>query len=1090
MSGETRALPREMVLASAGSGKTYRLSSRLIGLLAEGVGPEAIWASTFTRKAAYEILERVLLRLAEGALEDEAAEKLAEAVRLRPGEPAPGEALNRERAGKILFDLVHCLHRANIGTLDSFFVQVATTFARELGLAPTWRMVEGLQEELLRSEALEAVLDRKDPVVLAELVRFLGKGEVRRGIYGHLLEQVQQLLDVDREIDDKDRAAWIPLFEGVDPARGPSEDELESTCSRLADAMSAVACPLTKAGKPDGNWSKELDRMAQAVRARDWKEFLRVGLGKKLVDSVEVAAPAEVVFRGHSPGPELSALLNEVLALARLDLARDLTRQAAALARMAAWYRQAFEEAQETQGGYRFGDVTHLLRRSAALGQADSLYFRMDARVQHILLDEFQDTSLAQWEVLQPLVEELLAGGETERAAVVVADPKQSIYGWRGAQPSLVDRVRRDHHLKRDQLPKSFRSGPVILKAVEETFKDLDSNPVMDEAEGEVHVAEAWLRDFYPQVSNDPDQPGYVELVAGPRAPGKGGVQADLLTFAAGLIGKLHREEPRASMGVLVRTNKVVSYLIAALRRLGIPASGEGGTPLTDAAPVNALLALLRMADHPGNSLARYHVAMTPVGEMVGYSDHTDESQARRLARRIRARLLEEGYGVVLDEWARRLDPSCNRLESARLQQLVELGFRWDGERTPRPGDFVRLVEGQRVEDPSGAQIRVMTVHQSKGLQFDIVVLPHLYPSWSQGRNRDPVTPLRDEDSQRILRVFPAVDQGTRALFPELRKAHRQVRGFRIRDELSGLYVAMTRARYALHMVVPGDGEKGPGSAKNAAQLLRAALAPGVPADSEGRVLRREGDPGWFAGLKGKHFSGIPSAGDLSVHRPRAPEPVTLKTGAGHRKRNLARKSPSAMEGGGTLDPAFHLQLDISGDARRRGTVVHAWCEALEWIDPAAPHLGLPEEATLASMARREAPGLQENLIRGWISDFQAWMKSPLIQRILDRRTYPPGSTVERELPFLHRDSGEILQGYIDRLVLEKEEGRVTGAEVLDFKTDVLDASDPVAVAEKVAFYRPQIDAYREAVARRYGLDPSRVTGKLLFLRPGLVEDV
>jgi ATP-dependent exoDNAse (exonuclease V) beta subunit len=75
-------------------------------------------------------------------------------------------------------------------------------------------------------------------------------------------------------------------------------------------------------------------------------------------------------------------------------------------------------------------------------------------------------------------------------------------------------------------------------------------------------------------------------------------------------------------------------------------------------------------------------------------------------------------------------------------------------------------------------------------------------------------------------------------------------------------------------------------------------------------------------------------------------------------------------------------------------------------------------------------------------------------------------------------------------LVLILEGDRFVGAEVLDFKTDVLDASDPEAVEEKVAFYRPQIDAYRTAVAGRYGLDPSAVSGKLLFLRPGVVKAV
>ena len=272
-------------------------------------------------------------------------------------------------------------------------------------------------------------------------------------------------------------------------------------------------------------------------------------------------------------------------------------------------------------------------------------------------------------------------------------------------------------------------------------------------------MARQWREDLYRQESNDQNQTGYAELKVGPRAEGMGGVQPALLDYAAQLIGELHAREPRASVGVLVRTNKVVSYIIAALRKLGIPASGEGGTPLTDAAPVNALLALLRLADHPGDRLARYHVAQTPVGEMLGYTSHQAGAEANRLARRIRGQLLRDGYGFTLDRWAKALAPSCNALERARLLQMVELGFQWDGDRTLRPGDFVRLVEKQRVEDPSGARVRVMTVHQSKGLQFDVVVLPNLYPSLEKSGDRSPVVPLRDRSTGRVVKVYPATDK-------------------------------------------------------------------------------------------------------------------------------------------------------------------------------------------------------------------------------------------------------------------------------------------------------------------------------------------
>ena len=1082
---EPGPLPREMVLASAGSGKTYHLSSRLVGLLAREEAPEAIWASTFTRKAAAEILDRVLLRLARGALDETAARELAAAAWLDDGSLPPDGFLDREHCGRLLAKLVRSLHRTNIGTLDSFFVQVATTFSEELGLPPAWRLVQGPAEDLMRSEALEAVLAGEDSAVMAELVRIMGKGEVRRGVHTHLMEKVDDLLLLHREVDPTVPDAWKPVFSGLGPGGVFGEDEIRVRCVELAAALDGVDVPLTKKGTPRAHWKNELPRLAQAVRDREWKALFSQGLGAKLVAPGTVVPPESVIYDGHAPDARLAGILVELVRLARADLARDLTGQGQALGRMAARYREAFEAVQLAQGGFRFQDVTHLLREARLLGDADALYFRLDARIRHLLLDEFQDTSLSQWEVLAPLVSELLAGGDTERAAVLVADPKQSIYGWRGARPELVERVREGHGLEHLDLPKSYRSGPAVLEAVAEVFQGIDANPVVREMDGGQKVAGAWRRDFFPQTASDPGQPGYIRLVVGPQTDGRSTVQSALLDYTADLIGDLHAQAPRASVGVLVRANVVVSYLIAALRKLQIPASGEGGTPLTDARPVNALLALLRLADHPGDRLARYHVAQSPVGEMTGFTNFQAGAEANRLARRIRGRLLRNGYGATLDEWVRELRGSCDEMERARLLQFVELGFRWDAQRTLRPGDFVRFVEGEGVEDPSGARVRVMTVHQAKGLQFDVVVLPHLYQSLEDRGATDPVVPLRDPETGQVIQLYPATDKGTRALFPELRVAHEQDRALRLRDELSNLYVAMTRAKYALHMVVPADGERGPGKAKSFARILRAALAPDEDADVQGKALYRHGVEDWMEHVAAGGFSGGGGREGAAQAASGLQRSVSLRAISGGRTRNLARRSPSSLEGGEQVDLATLLRMDLSGSARLRGTVIHAWCERIGWLED-----GLPDDAVLRSIAHTRAPGIPSARLEEWLADFRGWIYSAETAGALSRARYPEGARVEQELPFLHRQADGLLQGFIDRLVLVEEEGRVVEAEVQDFKTDLLDGSDAEAVAAKVTFYRPQIHAYRDAVAGRYGLNLAAVKGTLLFLRPGLVREV
>ena len=124
------ALPRKLVLASAGSGKTYLLSSHILGLLAAGAPPGELLASTFTRKAAGEILERVLVRLAQGASDPEKAREL--------GREAHPSLTTSEECRRLLGRLLVDLHRMSVDTLDAFFVRVARSFFQELGLAPRW----------------------------------------------------------------------------------------------------------------------------------------------------------------------------------------------------------------------------------------------------------------------------------------------------------------------------------------------------------------------------------------------------------------------------------------------------------------------------------------------------------------------------------------------------------------------------------------------------------------------------------------------------------------------------------------------------------------------------------------------------------------------------------------------------------------------------------------------------------------------------------------------------------------------------------------------------------------------------------------
>ncbi|HWV56281.1 MAG TPA: UvrD-helicase domain-containing protein, partial [Longimicrobiales bacterium] len=828
----TIPLQRELILASAGSGKTHHIAKRLIALLARGEPPESILASTFTRKAAGEILDRVLDRLASAALDGDRARALSRDV---AGEE---NALGSADWQRVLERVAESLHRLNIGTLDSFFMRVARSFAHELKLPAGWRIADEPLTRRIVDGSLQDVLSGADPGQRVEMVRELNRADVRRSVHETLRRMAENALAAHHELDPHAGDPWCAL-ELATGAGGRVDVTAEAAA--LADALDAVATT------EPSRMAAGLAEAAGALRERDWDTLLRKGPGKSVLTA---RAKGEMPTYYKRPIPDDAVeLLERSFELARVALAPRLSAQVRALGRFVRAYHEARERRQGESGAYRFEDVTRLLGGPDPIGERGDLYFRLDARVRHILLDEFQDTSPLQWEALSPLVEELLAGDDPGRSAVIVADPKQSIYGWRGAEPGLVLRIGEHFGLRRDSLHWSWRSSQVVLDAVNGVFSDIEKSPAFEDIDIGPGVARDWAESFNPHVAGKPELPGHVRIEVGAADDSSAQYRPRLLRYAAERVAALHADAPGFTIGVLTRTNKAVARLIFELRRLGVPASEEGGNPLTDSAAVVSVLALLRLVDHPGDGVARYHVARTPVGPLVGLTDPADEPAARRAAAMVRRRLLDDGWGTTIAGLAASLRDACDARDRRRLGQLTELAWRWEPDATLRTMDFVALVEAERVEDATTSQVRVMTVHRSKGLEFDIVVLPELdTPFFGSGRGPS-FLPYRPEPGSRITAVYPYLAEHYRPIFPEVEEAFRQHRRGVLLDTLSALYVAMTRARHALHIVVSPDG-KSSSKPKSPARVVREALAPGVNAWTERQILFESGDPRWYAALR------------------------------------------------------------------------------------------------------------------------------------------------------------------------------------------------------------------------------------------------
>jgi len=1060
----SKRLPRELVLASAGTGKTYTLSGRIISLLAAGAPPETLLASTFTRKAAGEILSRVLARLAKAGLSEVEAGNLARET--TTGIIPPGEA-DSDFFLRLLRALILDLHRLNIGTLDSFFLRIARGFSPDLGLPPGWSITDEPGALKLEAEALQAILDGASRAQTVEVIRMAMRGDWGRGVHSRLLDQLRSLRELIHQLDPQGGGdPW-------GPSGGPQPSVTPEERAAAAEALTSVPIPTTKSGTPHKGFQGAVDSAVAALREGDWETFCSKG-------------PASSVLKGQNDFyrkeiPEaMVAALRVGLALAERALASMLSKQASALAALAGEFDETLSRLQRAQGAFRFQDITFLIGGPDPMGLRSDIWYRLDQQARHILLDEFQDTSLAQWEALQPLANELLSGHLEDRSATIVADPKQSIYGWRGADPLLVGRVGDTYAFSRRTLERSFRSSEPVLEFVNRVFMDLPSNPVWNGSEEKRRQAELWARGFTPHRAAR-EIPGHVRVLAGPRDEHmRRADRPRMMAWAADRVVELVSEAPGATVGILVRQNAAVARLIMELRARGVQASEEGASTLEDSPAVSTLLALLRLADHPGDTLAAYQTLHSPLAKLFQQAPASETGWAQNVASEVRRTLLPRGYGATLTSWIRALgeDGALGHRDLQRLLQLTELAYRWDSRATLRPGDFVRFVQAERMEAPSAAPVRVMTVHQAKGLEFDQVVLPELDLPLTRGRGRfGGVVPLRNPDSGRVVRILPRVPGELRALIPELEEATLQEAGSELRDALGVLYVAMTRARHALHLFVAEDPDPGK-VPPTFSGLLLGGLDLGESTTVRDQVLLELGDPRWMEKTDlgtALDRTGARRGGESSE----SPRPRLARKGV--RSRNLHHRTPSSLEAPARQDLRSLLSLERA-DARRTGSLIHGWLQELTWIEEWDP-----DRERLLAQAGRLAPGMPREDVVGHLARLGRWLEAEEVRRCLSRAAYPRDAQVRTEYPFAIALEGAFFNGLVDRVVLVKEDGVPRHAHVLDFKTDAVSPGDEKALADRSELYRPQLEVYRKAMTGILRLDDGTVTADLVFLLPGRV---
>ncbi len=1045
-----------VIRASAGTGKTFQLSSRFLQLVLSGQPADHILATTFTRKAAGEILERVMSRLASAATSEARCQQLAEELQ-RP-------QLTCRQCRITLRQLTRDLHRLRISTLDAFFLQATQSLSLELGLPPTSQIADEHEELLLRDLAISEFIESEDHQTIIQLTHWLTKGEARRGIHDLLRDTISESYDLFVETS---KTAWHTL------TRQPtlSDQELRETIAQL-DQTSA-------SGRIQQAIADDLRRIDKG----DWKNLIKKGIASKVARGdnkyYRIDIPHEVI-------PAYHRLIAHAVAQQRNQIVMQNESTYEVLSR----FHKHFEAVKLSRRLLLFNDLAKNLTNLQHAAHLQHLAFRLDASIESLLLDEFQDTSLSQWQVIRPFAEHTTR--EAQGSFLCVGDQKQAIYGWRGGNAELLDAVVDELSPTSDlTLDTSYRSSVPVIETVNQLNQNLDAHPNLSRAESAVSQ---WVERFPKHETARADLPGYVTLHTA-RAASEGENQTQVtLRCAVDRIREIVRQSPHISVAVLVRTNESVGRCIFELHRAGIPASEEGGNPLVDSAAVQLVLSLVTLADHPGDTVARYHLSRSPWRQTLGLDDHTSDTQADRLARAVRESLADQGYGPSLLTWARQLEPYCDKREWRRLGQLVELGYLYqsDIERPRTIGQrqqsrvsmrcdaFVDYVHNQRVADPSEDPVRVMTIHQAKGLQFDFVVLPDL------DRNLFGQSPRcvvhRPAATQEIDLACCYAEEDLRQFLPaRYRQMFDSYFSAKAREELCVLYVAMTRAKHAMQMVVAPSRKSENRMPLTSAGLIRAALTEGQSLAEE-QLVYESGQQDWQQQLK--------PVSATTKSPPRKATSVQLASRKPHTTRSQTVVQPSSMEGGGRVRLADRLTVP-NATAMQLGELIHAFFEQVQWLD-----LTPPTDDQLVEVVR--GMDADEQHIQQSLERFHGMISRSDIRRLLSQSSYADrlrtvdGRQLELsvccEQTVMVSDEERLMCGSIDRLVLINDGQIPIGADIIDFKTDGIRNADDLTA--RVTHYRPQLEAYARGVQRMLQIRADQITTRLVFLADGQIVEV
>jgi ATP-dependent exoDNAse (exonuclease V) beta subunit len=998
------------------------------------VEPNHIVALTFSRAAAGEIFNRIAGRLADAASSDALAAvesahvfqdlDIALATTLRD---RAGATVSRAAFANLLRKLIATQHASMIGTIDSFMTRMVQAFPLELGLQGNLTIMDTYRVEREKNAAMTALLNRVAATPEADLFF----EAFRQATFGKESKSYGEKLE-------KFVAAWHEILQDYPKAQAwghpeviwpagepfPIHDTPEHLARRLADEIR--------------------DDWVQVGREKAWDEFC--GFVQTFNTTFPAKASVQNVLNAYRPqatsieisynrkavcftGDKARLILQTVETLYGLVLrARCQSTQGIYL--LMAQIEASYAQNTRTRGLLTFDDIPRLIAGLDA-SVRQNIEYRFDGRFRHWALDEFQDTSHAQWAAVSNLVDEVIQSAEDERSIFIVGDMKQAIYGWRGGDVAIFEKEADSGHYAIADLNTTYRYCPQIADLVNRVF---DGDRIASLLKPNAPEAgQKWQRLWAPHTSRQSPGFAHVERVPTPDKAADEKAIDPYLKAACDHLRTVRPWERGLSAAILVRSNDQGQRFAEALRRAGIPAVWEGESAICDTPVVTALLHVLQVAEHPGNILAWQHVCATPLARTVFRDDCAlpPEQGTAALSRQVLDDVSRLGLPRALRNYIEALSGVGSDLfTQTRLDELIRAATQFtagaDAETTLT--DFTAFVEAFITRDVADTStVKILTIHRSKGLGFDFVLLPIIENTGLDAIRSGEVLFAAD-DSWLLTQPGKQIVQADAVLTA----AAESNTNDGVFEALCVFYVAMTRAKRALIMLLKPKTESASESCFFG-DHVEAAVGTSLPWSA--------GDPRWFDTI---------AASVPCVETPPSPLAPIVRP-----KRHLVRRvTPSSAVGyGRAASELFSPRDDL---ALQRGTRLHAALSRIEWLDAANPQ---PAELSKADLDLTISSAFRDALVRP-----------------------PDAIDLWRERSFESVTDNAWISGTFDRVVFfETQEGRQ--AEIYDFKSNRRRSDETEAdfARRMTDTYADQMANYRRALAQLAGLLETAVRCVLLL---------